>query len=385
MFFTKFYQLLWIHFKSIIFIILLRFLLISKSEYNTPYLSSLKYLFKKNISVKNNSILILEPCDSHYECTSGFAKYFIDLGYNVDAIIQKIGISSFCFFEPINKIRIFTYNEPKNLIEEAENFQLIFKKYNYILIETSHPCMSNIFKRLNLLNINKTFFVFHHIDFVYSLPFLNRLKKSQIWSLGNFSIGNQVNPHYFGNITIKKKNSITKFFITSTVNRTYNFLISAAEELKRENLNFHVIVVGKTETFCEKNISESLKDYFTFKYQITYYELYEEINKSDYIIINLDPDRTEDIDFSKIRVTGSAQLAYGFLKPVLINEKFGDFYNFNSKNSFIFEKSNFSNVMKKAIKVDYEKYKRMQENLLILSKEIYAKSLYNVKNCLKAL
>ena len=203
--------------------------------------------------------------------------------------------------------------------------------------------------------------------------------------MGNFSIGNQVNPHYFGNIAIKKKNSITKFFITSTVNRTYDFLISAAEEIKGENLDFHIIVVGKIKTFSERNISESLKDYFTFKYQISYYELYEEINKSDYIIINLDPDRIEDIDFSKTRVTGSAQLSYGFLKPVLINEKFGDFYNFNSKNSFIFKKSNFSKVMKKAIKLDSEKYKRRQENLLLLSKEIYAKSLYNVKNCLKIL
>ena len=345
----------------------------------------MKYFFKKNININKNSILILEPCDSHYECTSGFAKYFIDLGYNVDAIIQKIGISSFCFFEPINKIRIFTYNEPKNLIEEAENFKLIFKKYNYILIATSHPCMANLFKKLNILNINNTIFVFHHIDFVNLQPFVNKLKKSRIWSLGNFSIGTQVNPHYFGNIAFKEKNSITKFFITSTVNRTYDFLISAAEEIKRENLNFHVIVVGKQKTFCERNISENLKNYFTFKYQISYYELYEEIIKSDYIIINLDPERIEDIDFSKIRVTGSAQLSYGFLKPVLINERFGSFYNFNSKNSFIFEKSNFSNVMKKAIKLENEKYKRMQENLLLLSKEIYSKSLYNVKNSLKVI
>ena len=145
MFFVKFYQLLWIYFKSFILIISLRFLILNKSEYNIPQLLSFKYFFKKNININKNSILILEPCDSHYECTSGFAKYFIDLGYNVDAIIQKIGISSFCFFEPINKIRIFTYNEPKNLIEKAKNFQLLFKKYNYILIETSHPCLSNLY------------------------------------------------------------------------------------------------------------------------------------------------------------------------------------------------------------------------------------------------
>ena len=192
-----------------------------------------------------------------------------------------------------------------------------------------------------------------------------------------------INPHYFGFIRPKSKNKITKFFITSTIKRKYKFLVSAAEIIKNENLKFHVIVVGKFKTFSKKDIPTNLKDNFTFKYKISYLELYKEIYKSDFIIINLDPENIEDINFKKIRVTGSAQLSYGFIKPVLINEVFSDFYGFNSSNSLIYSNSNFSKVMKNAINLKKYNYKQIQRNLISLSKEIYTKSLYNIKYFLK--
>lgn len=203
--------------------------------------------------------------------------------------------------------------------------------------------------------------------------------------MGNFSLGTKVNPHYFGNLKLKKKNRKTKFFITSTTKRKYKFLINAAEQFKIEKLNFHIIVVGKSKVFSKKNIPEDLKKFFTFKYRITYTELYKEVSDCDYIIINLDPNNPEDVLFSKIRVTGSAQLAYGFLKPVLINENFANFYHFNSSNSFIYTNSNVIKVMRDAINLDIKYYKEMQKHLSLLSKEIYTQSLYNVKNCLNQL
>ena len=155
--------------------------------------------------------------------------------------------------------------------------------------------------------------------------------------------------------------------------------------MKDQKLNFHVIVIGKWKTFTEKNITKNLKDIFTFKYFVSYSKLYKEVYDSDYIIINLDPKSLDDIQFKKIRVTGSAQLAYGFIKPVLIHEDFADFYSFNSTNSFIYGNSNFTQVMKTAIKLDNKNYKVMQENMLSLSKEIYMKSLINIKSSFKNL
>ncbi len=354
-----------------------------RKQITLPISYSINDLVIKSIDIHNNSILILEPFHYHYECTPGFIKYFIDLGYDVDIIMHKMGITSLTIFEPIFKVRLFIYEDNEILNEKAANLSSIFQKYNFILIETTEPKMFDLYTKLNLLNCKNSIFVFHHIDYSYSFPFISKLKNCQKWSLGNFSNITYVNPNYFGYIKKKRMNRIKEFFITSTKNRTYNLLISAAEEIKKENLKFHITVVGKVETFSRTNISESLKDNFSFKYKISYINLYKHVFNSDFIIINFDPNNSEDMKFQKIRVTGSSQLSYGFLKPVIINEKFASFYNFNYSNSLVYENSNFSKVLNYAININNKEYKKLQNNLLLLSKEIYSNSLNNVKNSLK--
>lgn len=326
--------------------------------------------------------MLFEPFQYHYECTPGFAKYFIELGYNMDIIMHETGLTSFYLFEPLNNITFFIYNKMEEIEKYAKDLSLIFINYNYVIIETANPSLFSLYKQLNLLNINHSFFVFHHLEYLLSIPSDVNLKKNQIWSLGNFNISIQVNPHYFGDSYLKKKNQITRFFITSTIERNYNQLVTAVEKIKEQNLEFHVIVVGKWGTFTYNNISEKVIDNFTFKYNISYSELYKEVNNSDYIIINLDPNSKKDEAFKKTRVSGSIQLAYGFLKPVIINKDFAEIYNFNSKNSFIYENTNFFETMRAAIKLGNQEYKKMQTNLLLLSKKIFKKSLHNVKKCL---
>lgn len=159
-------------------------------------------------------------------------------------------------------------------------------------------------------------------------------------------------------------------------------MITAVEKIKKENLEFHVIVVGKWGTFTSNNISEKVLDNFTFKYNISYSDLYKEVNNSDYIIINLDPNNKKEEAFKKTRVSGSIQLSYGFLKPVIINKDFAEIYNFDSKNSLIYDNTNFLQTMRAAINLGNQEYNKMQENLLLLSKKIFNNSLHNVKKCL---
>ena len=355
----------------------------NKKECNIPISYTIYDFCIANSNVKENSVLILEPFHFHNECTPGFSKYFIDLGYNVDIILHKIGITSLCIFEPINKIRFFFYDNKDILKEIAESINLKLKEYNYILIETTDPNILDLYIKLNLLNIKNSIFVFHHIDYSYKYSLFNKLKNFQIWSLGKFSIGTQVNPNFFGYIKKKRKSRKTKFFISSTINRKYNLLIKAALTLKKENLQYFITVVGKDKTFSKNNITEEISENFKFRYKISFFDLYKEVYDSDYIIINLDPTNKEDVIFKKIRVTGSVQLAYGFSKPVIINEEFADLYNFNATNSFIYKNSNFSKVMIGAINLNNQDYEKMQNNLIYLKNEIYAKSFYNVKKCLE--
>ena len=209
--------------------------------------------------------------------------------------------------------------------------------------------------------------------------------KNRVWTLGNFSVGLQVVPFYIGNLKLKNKNKRTRFFTVSTVSRQYNYLISAFEKLKDNNFDFDVIVVGKVKRFSTKNISEKLKDNFIFNYKVNYETLYKLVYSSDYIIITLDPDDKKNRIFKNKKVTGSAQLSLGFIKPALINKYFQDKYDMNEENSFPFDKINIYNTLKKAILFNNENYKKMQLNLINLANKAKEKSMINIKKTLNSL
>ena len=81
-------------------------------------------------------------------------------------------------------------------------------------------------------------------------------------------------------------------------------------------------------------ISDNLIDNFIFKHKVSYSELYKAVDISDYIIIPITPNDRFSIDYRTFKVTGSIQLAYGFLKPALIHQEFSKFYNLDHKKKF---------------------------------------------------
>ena len=264
-----------------------------------------------NISTESNKILIFEPNNYHYECTPGYTKYLIDLGYNVDILMHFSGINCFCIFPEIEKVRLLIYKNIKEIEFNARNFSFILNKYDLVLVQTTDIHNKNLYINLGILNISNSIFVFHNYRFI-KFGYLKYLNQNRIWTLGNFKKGLKVNPHYFGNIHIKEKNNITKFFIISTRKRNYKYLVDCATKLKKDNFYFEIIVVGRTKNFHSKMVPQDLLDKFIFKYKVSFYKLYKAVESSDYIIILFNPDIKYNIKYKKIKVTGSIQLVYGF-------------------------------------------------------------------------
>jgi hypothetical protein len=226
--------------------------------------------------------------------------------------------------------------------------------------------------------MKNTIFVVHSFEHINSTGISIFNNQNRIWSLGNLKNALYVNPHYYGDIKIRNKNNRTKFFLVSTSERNYKDLIFAAEKLKNENLEFEVIVIGREEAFSTKNISENLKENFKFKYNVKFKELYEAVESSDYIIINLYPNYKNNDLFRRNRLTGSSQLSFGFYKLALIHKSFAGFYNMSSENSFLFDNSNFYEIMSEAILLDAQEYKKKQKNLIKLSDSLSKISLNNI-------
>ena len=119
-----------------------------------------------NTAIKKNTILIFEPNKYHHECTPGYSKYFIDLGYNVDILMHISGINSMILFDEIENIRLFTFRNKNQIIKYYKNFTFIIKNYyDYILLQSTDKSKKKLYIKLNLLNINNSIFVFHEISF----------------------------------------------------------------------------------------------------------------------------------------------------------------------------------------------------------------------------
>jgi hypothetical protein len=352
---------------------------ISSSFKKSVHLHSKSVIDLLNCSIKNNTILIFEQEFFHQECTPGYTKYFLDLGYNVDVIFDNLGRNTFCLFNSLENIRIFIFYRLSQFSAHSKEFQLVFKNYSYIVIESTEPCRKKTYKDLGFFKMNNTIFVVHQFKYMIFTGISNFYNQNRIWSLGNLKNSLYVNPHYYGDIKIRKKNKRTKFFITSTIYRKYKDLALAAKKLKNENLDFEVIVIGKKKYFSKKDLPENLQENFKFKYRVIFKELYEAVYSSDYIIINLYPNYKNNDIFRSERLTGASQLSFGFLKPSLIHKSFAEFYNMSSKNSFLFNNSNLYEIMREAILLNAQEYKEKQQNLIKLSDSLYKMSLNNIK------
>jgi len=343
LFITLYYYLYKMKFKFIINFFIYIFLLniigtygekgyVEKYKFENIDINSLEKFFKSKI--KRKSVLIYEPMDYHNECLPGYVKYFLELGYNVDILILKNQEDALILFQPRNKIRVFLYENKNIILKKINEIRKKFKIYDFVLIQTMQPWERELAEHLGKLK--NTIFVLHNINEIFIKKYLNN---NRIITIGNYKEGIYVNPHYFGDINFKNKNDKTKFFLTATKNRKYNLLLNAAEILTSEGFDFEIFITGRDGTiFNNKNIPDIIKNRFKIKYKLPFKSLYKEIEKSDYIVLTLDPENEYDNRFKNGKASGSAQLSLGFLKPILINNEFSKYYNFTNENSFLYEK-----------------------------------------------
>ena len=73
-------------------------------------------------------------------------------------------------------------------------------------------------------------------------------------------------------------------------------------------------------------------------------------------------------------------MAYGFNKPVIVEESFVKVYKFRNKNAIIFKNHDLCNAMEKASNISEEEYENITYNMKLLKKSIYNIFLNNLKN-----
>lgn len=342
-------------------------------------------LYKEKLpEIKENTFMIWEPCSSsHAEVVPGYAKYLLDLGYHVSILItpERYKEGLFCRFEDEN----ISYNMLSQ--KQIRRFFLSndIKDVKGILVTTlgklSTDDIESAYKSFHMdVDRSKIFFVEHEID---KLVDNGKLKESIItlrqmdYKCAKTIV---VNPHYFRVVKPNEKNEVTNFVTIGELSekrKNTKLLVDAVENvISKGFLNFKVTVIGKGKISC---IPKNLRAYFDIKGRLAFDEMYDQIEKSDFIL-----SAYEDSDLHRkyitIKTSGTFQLVYGFLKPIIIRGEFAKINGFNNKNSLIYtDDKDYSKAMIEAINMSQESYRNMQNNINKYALELFSTSKNNLK------
>lgn len=336
-----------------------------------------------NLPVQDRSILIVEPNPYHFEILPGFCKYFQDLGYHVDLIVQPNLKTDSPFIKYEHPPEIF-YLSPKYQ-KEVLRLEKI-KKYEYVFFSTSVLWEDNV--RDSFINFlgyeprakNGLLMVEHNV-----IPFVKEYgHEKYVEDKRSFTLGGQqnipiLNPHYFGDHTITSRSILTTFVAVINEHKNETFLFETCRALIKKSIsNFKIIIAGRTTIL---QIPEDLIGIISFTGKTKFVDLWEIYNRSDFFLPMLNPEIGTHQRYREGTVTGSWQIILGFLKPALIHSHFAGYYQLNGDNSIIFDSNEaLVNAIEEAIFMKQENYTFLQENLKTLSGKIYQDSLENLKN-----
>lgn len=191
-----------------------------------------------------------------------------------------------------------------------------------------------------------------------------------------------VNPHYFGEVKITGKNSdITNFITIGAIQakkKNNELIINSVKKLHEKGYrNFKVTVVGKGNL---NGLPKELRQYFDIKGRLDFRDMYNEIEKADFILTSYDETKPEHIRYNTTGTSGNFQLVYGFTKPCIIIESFAPINGFNDSNSIIYKSDkNYSEALECGINMSIKEYSKMQMNLKKYASQLYNNSLENLK------
>jgi hypothetical protein len=327
------------------------------------------------IRVIENSVLLIEVTQNHGEVLPGLAKYLLDLGYRVDvvrALPAKNRADSFSRFQDV-RLRIFQwqpkYMQPFLCSKKAE-------EYKHIIINSFYDYE---FRNVDLFKLKPVCMIHNSHEALNNYGRTNKIISLVRMDCFDREQPVVVNSHYFGDFIPHGKSRITEFIAFGSTEggrrRNINLIMKICEHLASKNIKeYRIKIVGGSNFAVSDKYSENIQ----YMGSLDFFELYKEIELTDFILALIDPSSVEYTN----KASSTYQLCYGFLKPVLIHKKFADAGNFNGENSILYE--SICQAVEQAIDMSTAEYDAMVGHLRVLEQTIYKSSFNNLKHILEA-
>lgn len=355
-------------------------------------------------------IVIFEPNPYHSEVIPGIAKYFEDLFYTVDIYIRKevVPFDVFTRYKPSGNIVPY---EPKDIHSVFSDVNM--QKYDFIFFSSmEHNENRRISRFLDELDSPPAtrygVLGMYHTNYLADNPDDRELlRQGRLFCMASFQKTARLPlsvlvPMYFGEAGLAraKGNSRKRILIIGssydifTLNKAY-WKLSKAERGMLEIIQVGTVLrrrkgIGGLARECAKKALSILDKRFlpaplSYKGKISFPEMFDEIEKSDYLLLAMDPSKNENQrHFMESSVSGSRQLALGFGKPMIIHSDIARVYFID--NAYVpFESGKLHVALRKALAITSQGYNKIQDDLRKNTNSLYNESYSNIKAVIKTM
>lgn len=337
------------------------------------------------LTVKRETVLLVEPNTFHGVVLPGFCKYFQDLGYDVVLICRYENVKNNAFCRYSNRPKLFVFDPL------AMRWILHSKKINAFefVFFTSRQIFASDIRvwgdYLSYLGASPkarygSFSVVHKLspDKQY-----NSINTKEVFLLTPNTYKGEVvlmlNPHYFGEVKYTMLSQGKRVFIfvgeVSTKKNSIMALLNVVRQLEKK-FEFEVWLVGKG---ADLSLSNSLPASVKTFGHLLFNDMYELLEKADFSLPLLDPRNDAHKQYLQGVTSGTRLLILGFLKVPIIHTEFAKVYDFSDEDSILHGDSGLMIAMERALTMTDNEYARLQKGLKILVDSVYKESLENLR------
>ena len=195
-----------------------------------------------------------------------------------------------------------------------------------------------------------------------------------------------VNPHFFGQVEIApKKEGPTRFITIGALRgrrRNAGLLLEAVRELHgRGERDFIVTVIGRGSL---RGVAPELRPYLEVLGRVDFRTLYEQMEQAHFFLPLLDPSNPSHDRYVTTGTSGSFQLIYGFRKPGLVARKFAQVNALDAGNALVYEdNAALADAMQQAIGMRAMHYTGLQSSLSQTADALYERSRENLRRLIQ--
>ncbi len=354
-------------------------------------------------------VIILEPNPYHNEVLPGIVKYFEDLDYTADVYVREECYydNAFCRYAIKGIRKSYRLEDVAKILLDEK-----IKEYDFIFFSSMEHCENGSEKRFltELGFIPNTKYgvlgMYHSNTLIDKFNDYELLRENRLFCISEFQTKNYhglrtLPPIYFASEVKEHKIDKSKKRTLLLIGNASDFpaVTDAWWRLTREKR--HKLEIKHIGSLPGRDISFKgflyqcyclIIGIFDYSYRsqkfitklgrLSFERMYEEVENADFLVCMIDPSKENTRHYMNQNTSGIRQQAFGFHKPVIINESVAEIYDISSEASVLYHDNGFCKAIERCIDMSYDEYFEMIQQLEADAAKLYRIGLENLSKCI---